>query len=271
MKRILVTGSTGFIGRHTLKILAESGHEISTLGSVNLFDAQGIKSLIQDIKPTHLLHLAWLTTPGVFFESPDNLKWVEATLNLVRCFSEFGGKRFVGAGTCSEILLPDSLLTFYGFCKDSTRLLLEKYCKKVGVGFAWGRIYFLYGPYERPERLVPTVIKGVLKGESVACSAGDQIRDYLYVEDCAQCFVDLVNGDKTGIFEVASGHPIQLREFILAFAQALGRPELIKFGARPEISGEPKVLFSKNAFMKPATSLEQGIQKSIDYWRQEIL
>lgn len=272
MKHLLITGSSGFIGRYTIEPLRQAGFEVYALdSSIDLLQTEKIQEILYDFKPTHLLHLAWLTTPGVFFESPDNLKWVEATLALVRHFKEFGGQRFIGAGTCFETLLSDPSETFYGFCKNSTRLLLEKYCEKSGLEFAWGRIYFLYGPHERPERLVPSIVRGLLKGEEVACTQGKQIRDYMYVEDCAKCFVDLVSTQSTGVFDIASGQSIQLKELILAFAHALGRSDLIKFGARPERLGEPEVIVAKDIFSgSMKTSFQDSISKTINYWRQQI-
>lgn len=266
MKRLLITGASGFIGRHTLGPLEKLGYEVYS-ERLDLFDAQGVREFMCRVRPTHLLHLAWLTTPGVFFESPENIRWVEATLGLARAFCEAGGQRFVGAGTCFETLLPEPSAAFYGFCKNETRVLLERYFLKTDVGFSWGRVFFLYGPHERPRRLVPSIIRGILSNEPVPCSLGNQVRDYLYVQDCADAFAHLVDSSLQGIFNIASGKPIQLRELILAFAHALGRPDLIRFGARPEMPGEPNLIVADNILRPPSINLEQGIARTIDYWR----
>ena len=91
------------------------------------------------------------------------------------------------------------------------------------------------------------------------------------LEPVAPCFVDLVNSCQIGCFEIASGQPIQLRELILTFAHALGRPDLIKLGVRPERVGEPEIIIAPKVLaLSMKTSLQDAISKTIEYWRQEI-
>ncbi len=269
MKRLLITGSSGFIGQHLVSQLQCSDFEIHTPSSkeLNLLDPLAVQRFMERTRPTHLVHLAWITTPGVFFESPENMRWVEATLRLAQAFVESGGKRFIGAGTCFETVLAESP-TFYGICKNLTRELLQAYFAKTGVGFAWGRIFFLYGPGEKPERLIPSIIRGLLAGEEVLCGQGKVVRDYLYVEDCAACFVDLMTSAEQGVFDIVSGKPIQLSELILATAHTLGRPELIKLGGRSDRVGEPPVIVSRQTLKwQPKISLSEGMRRTIERWR----
>jgi len=116
MKRIVVTGATGFIGRHVMDPLRQRGFEIHAIGRHRPDDAQVIfhESDVLNIVSTrraiaaadgsHLLHLAWDVEPGKYWQSASNLDWVPASLHLVRGFAENGGKRAVVAGTCAEYL-----------------------------------------------------------------------------------------------------------------------------------------------------------------------
>jgi nucleoside-diphosphate-sugar epimerase len=119
---VLVTGASGFLGRHALTALRSGGHEVHGLSrrppaddaciwhTADMFDADAIAHLIRSLRPSHLLHLAWVTEHGRYWTSPENLRWVEATLHLARHFEAAGGQTFVGAGTGDEYTWDDAIL-----------------------------------------------------------------------------------------------------------------------------------------------------------------
>nr|VFJ54953.1 MAG: Nucleoside-diphosphate-sugar epimerase [Candidatus Kentron sp. FM]VFJ60929.1 MAG: Nucleoside-diphosphate-sugar epimerase [Candidatus Kentron sp. FM]VFK12183.1 MAG: Nucleoside-diphosphate-sugar epimerase [Candidatus Kentron sp. FM] len=116
MKRVLLTGASGFVGRHCPPYLLEHGYEVHatarggrppdmpgvTWHSCDLLDPGQVRGLIAAIRPSHLLHLAWYAVPGRYWTSLENLRWVEGSLALLRFFSENGGQRAVIAGSCAE-------------------------------------------------------------------------------------------------------------------------------------------------------------------------
>src|SRR3989304_8960295 len=117
MKKVLATGATGFIGRHSLPRLLESGYEVHAVGGqrppevpsrdivwhrANLLEPGEIASLVGRVQPTHLLHFAWYAVPGKYWTAPENLAWVRATINLMQVFSDHGGRRAGVAGGCAE-------------------------------------------------------------------------------------------------------------------------------------------------------------------------
>src|SRR5438270_8334994 len=175
MKRVLITGGTGFVGRHTVPQLLSHGYEVHLVSrsspalspprslhyhSADLFDPRQQAILFAEVRPTHLLHFAWHTTPGEYWTSAKNLDWVRSSLLMLHNFVEAGGRRMVVAGTCaeydwsggrcSELLTPSLPLTLYGSCKNALRQTCEASCEQSGVECAWGRIFFLYGPHEHP-------------------------------------------------------------------------------------------------------------------------
>ena len=116
MKRILVTGASGFVGRHTLDPLRALGFEVHGAMApgevldvrgvvehgVDLLDPHQVRRLFSDVTPSHLLHLAWCTEHGEYWEAPENLDWVAASLTLARAFHQHEGRRMVVAGSCAE-------------------------------------------------------------------------------------------------------------------------------------------------------------------------
>ena len=113
MKRVLVTGAAGFVGRHAVAALTARGFEVHAIGrtapagvhafhAADLLDPALRRAAVRAAGASHLLHLAWITTPGRYWQAPDNLDWTAASLDLVRTFRESGGTRAVVAGTCAE-------------------------------------------------------------------------------------------------------------------------------------------------------------------------
>ena len=187
MIKTLVTGASGFIGRHSLPLLLKAGHEVHAvslkkknpgISGVNWHQADlknrtpKPKDLFADIRPTHLLHFAWCTEPGSFWDDPENNQWVQASLELLKTFQMHGGERIVIAGTCaeydwneeicSEEETPSRPATLYGNCKHELQLKANTFCEKYQLSLCWGRIFFVYGPHEHPARLIPSVINSLL-------------------------------------------------------------------------------------------------------------
>lgn len=105
MKRVLLTGASGFIGRHCLGPLLKRNYEIHAVDihavektspeiswhSGDLLNANQVKLVIDKVKPTHLLHFAWFTKYGEYWSSLYNLQWVQASIELVQQFWKYGG------------------------------------------------------------------------------------------------------------------------------------------------------------------------------------
>jgi nucleoside-diphosphate-sugar epimerase len=297
MKKVLVSGATGFIGRHCLPLLADKGYEVHAVTpdqpipgvvaviwhQADLLNSREVQKLMAEVRPCHLLHLAWFTVPGEYWNSLENIRWLQASLELLQVFGRHRGQRVVVAGTCaeydwrygycSETITPLNPSTLYGVCKHSLQLVLAALAEKMGFSAAWGRIFFLFGPFEHPARLVPQVISSLLKGGPAECSHGRQVRSFLYVRDLADAFVQLLDSQVTGPVNIDSGQPVALKEIIYQIATQLGHPELIRLGARTPLANEPHLLLAdvsrlfQEVGWRPRYSLEEGLEETIQWWR----
>jgi nucleoside-diphosphate-sugar epimerase len=301
MKRVLVTGATGFIGRYTIPALLERGFEVHTAARatpapsaalavhahmVNLLDEAASRQLITTIRPSHLLHLAWTTKPGTYWTDLANLDWLSASISLVKSFINEGGERIVGAGSvaeydlryghCSESHTPLNPQSLYGSTKNALRAVLDSLRLQEGLSTAWGRLFFLYGPGEADGRLISSISRSLLRGEPAHCTLGRQVRDYLFVEDAAQALSSLLDSDVTGAINIASGLPVSVRELAIRLGDEIGLPDLLQFGAVDERPNEPPYLVADVDRLRhdlkwlPQYSLPSGITRTVDWWRNEI-
>jgi nucleoside-diphosphate-sugar epimerase len=296
-RRVLVTGATGFIGKHTLSPLRELGFEVHVTGRgapedpavtfhpADLFDTADAAKVVRTAKASHLLHLAWDTEPGRFWNSPMNLDWVGASLALVRAFAEQGGSRAVLAGTCAEYrwgaddpldekrseLAPGTL---YGVSKDALRRIVASYADTASLSVAWGRIFFLYGPDEKPGRLVSDAIAALATGQPFATTDGNQRRDFMHVADVAGAFAALVASDARDAVNIASGHAIPVRSVLEVIARETGGQELLRLGARPRPAGDPPVIeaavdrLRHEVGFRPRHTLSSGLAETVKRWRE---
>lgn len=302
MKKVLLTGASGFIGRHAIPFLINGGYEVHAVcypekpdfnedknlfwHQSNLLNSEEQKQLMIEIRPTHLLHFAWYAVPGKYWTSLENLRWVQSSLDLLMNFVENGGKRAVLAGTCAEydwnygycsedktLLKPSTL---YGVCKNSLQEILSQFSKQTGISSAWGRIFFLYGPYEAKTRLIPYVITSLLQDQPARCSDGNQIRDFLYVEDVASAFVSLMESNVEGPVNIASGQPVALKTIIYTIADLLGERHLVELGALPAPDNEPPFLvadvrkINQEVGWSPKITLEVGLKNTIEWWKENL-
>ncbi len=252
----------------------------------NLLHPGSIKELMAEISPSHLLHFAWVVTPGKVWGSRDNLDWLKSSIDLVEAFALQGGKRAVLAGTCaeydwnstefSESKTPCRPHTLYGSCKLALHLLMESLAAQMGFSQAWGRIFYLYGPHEYPQRFIPALINGLLQKQQIPCSHCNQVRDFLHVEDVADAFVTLLDSPLQGAVNIGSGIGVSLKQLVQKITGRLGGEDLIRFGSISAPQHEPARLIAdttrlvKELGWSPTYSLEKGLHQTIDWWTRQL-
>lgn len=267
MKNILITGATGFVGKHVVNALADTDTKIRAVarrpkesGQISL---KGIDEVIEtnDLFAENenwwadifkdidiIIHLAWYAEPGKYLQSSKNIDCLSGTLQLAKGAVSAGVKRFLGIGTCFEYDLSDGLLstdtplkplTPYAGAKVATYSALSQYLPEEKMEFLWGRLFYLYGEGEDERRLVPFIKSRLSEGKVADLTSGNQIRDFLDVRDAAKMIAELALGNEQGAINICSGEPITVRQLAEKIADEYGRRDLLNFGARADNYMDP--------------------------------
>lgn len=269
-KRVLLTGATGLIGRQTIAPLRARGFTVIAMtrrdveiaeanGTIvaDLLDPSSMRRAVESASATHLVHLAWHDGRFNRLTSVKNLDWAAASLNLVRAFADCGGKAAVVAGSCAEYgwddtgrhaesdpLVPSTL---YGAAKASTGNVLMNAADTLGISLAWPRIFFCYGPGEHTGRLVGDVIAGLSAGRQVACTDGEQARDFMHTADVGRAIALLTDREAVGAVNIGSGKAVPVRVIVETVAELMNRPDLIQLGGLPRSPDEPACIEAENS------------------------
>jgi len=300
--KVFITGASGYIGRHTLRPLLDSGCDIYALtrrGAVDfewprgvhvftldLFDDAARQKVFAEISPECLLHLAWHTEHGKFWEAKENIAWLSLSIRMLSEFAQSGGRRVVISGTCAEYqwnnepcceastpLEPRSL---YGICKAVLFKFLEAAAARLNLSYAWGRIFLLYGSNESEGRLIPATARALLEGRPALCTHGEQIRDFMHVEDAACALVRIMTSGVSGAVNIGSGQPISIAQAVTELARRAGRADLLRLGALPPRENDVPVLIPDIARLRDevgfraALPLSQGLQKTLAWWGDRV-
>lgn len=292
--KVLITGGTGFIGRNVVNELINRGYEVHSLVyppfapeqkglvqyEMNLLDKEVLEEFFKTHSFENLIHLAWYVGKGCQ-TSDVNLDWLSASFNILKSFQKSKGAKILMAGSVSEYdysygymderKTPLNNEFLYGKSKAALYSIAKEFCLRNGIKFKWARIFNAYGPNERKERLMPSVITSMLKGEDVKVSTCEKFQDYLHVEDMAKGIVSLFESNVSDAVNICSGKPVQLRAIVEKIAELTDFKGKILWGAVPTYFEEPLVVGNNNrlkneVLFTPQYSLEDGLKQTINWW-----
>ena len=266
MPLVLLTGATGFVGHHVLRVLGGRGCRVravvregkqplaaadSVVASGDIF-AESSEWWTQACRGVDMvIHAAWYVEPGQYLQSPKNRDCLAGTLRLAQGAIDGKVRRFVGIGTCFEydldagslsIATPLKPSTPYARAKVETFTALSHLLPGHGLEFVWCRLFYLYGEGEAQRRLVSYLRAKLSAGEPVELGSGTQVRDYLDVREVARMIVDTALGSTQGPVNICSARPVTVRAMAERIADEYGRRDLLRFGVRPDNPIEPPVV-----------------------------
>jgi nucleoside-diphosphate-sugar epimerase len=306
MKRAILTGATGFIGANLARRLLQAGHEVHLLvrpnyapwriaairGDVRLYevsfsDPEGLDQVISDIRPDWVFHLA---VHGAYASQSDVRQIVDTnilgTINLIQACLKAGFEAFVNTGSSSEYGFKDHAPSerewlepnsYYAVTKASATLFCRYSAQSRGMHMPTLRLYSVYGPYEEPTRLMPTLILHGLKAELPPLVGPDIARDYIYIDDVTEAYLLAAAqpGQEIGaVYNLGTGIQTSLREVVEIARRRLRIPVEPVWGSMPNRQWDTHVWIADNREIRehlkwrPTYTFEQGFHTMVNWFAE---
>ena len=297
---ILVVGGTGFIGINLIKKFLKLGAKITCLSLKNKYNRlihKNIKYTVCDYKNLKILkkkinksfdyvvNLGGYIDHSKFFAGGKMVidNHFSSTMNLLLSLKKKNLKRYVHVGTCDEYgknISPieekfrEDPITSYALAKLASINLLIMLNKTENFPATALRLFLVYGPHQKNDRLIPQVINGCLQKRKFPVSKGNQLRDFCYVDDVVDAIILSLTKKKAlgKIFNVGSGKPVSVKFIINAISKIIkqGKPlfSKIKLRKNENLKLYPSInKISRILGWKPKTNLNQGLVKTINYYK----
>ena len=250
-KKVFILGCSGQVGsRLTLLLLkygfivhGVSGSKLCKINNrnhfckkINLLDPR-VSLNLDGFKPDVMVHTAWVTTPGVFWESPINDEWVKASKKIILEFEQSGGKYLVVTSSCAEYSwetskpLSETSETNPNFNYGKTKLELLNWMKGSNIPFLWTRTFFQFGLDEPIGRLIPSMVDSMLAGKEFEVHNPNDIRDFVYISDVAEVLSTLICKEQLGIVNIGTGNGLDIRSVAQKIVDQIGHENLVRYSA----------------------------------------
>jgi UDP-glucose 4-epimerase len=301
--RCFVTGSTGFIGSHLIRLLLEGDCHVGALIRPNsnpwrirdvltrlhiisgdLTEVDRVAPIIREFDPDIIFHLGWQGVNNRFWDDPAQVSSnLYGSLKLLKIARDVNCKCWVGLGSQAEYGPHDGVLaedlptqpkTVYGVTKLCVGLLSSKLCEVYDIRFVWLRLLATYGAMDDPVHLIPYVIQCLLRGQKPVLTSGEQRWDYLYVTDAARAIWQSATCPTVqGTLNLCSGESVSVRSIVQRLRDLID-PELpLGLGEIPYNPDQSMNLEADGSLLRqitgwaPQVSLDEGLRMTVTWYR----
>lgn len=299
--RVLVTGPTGFVGKHVVRALSNRGHELgllvrdagkadalkapdSVLLEGDLDGAQSLKGLLKDFAPQACVHLAWEGIPD--YSAAVSKRNLDRSLHLADLLAaETPCKKIVVSGSCFEYGKtrgvcaesdPVQTASYIAWAKQALYNYLTLLGGKSSLRTVWFRFFYVYGPGQRSDSLIPTIVRSLMKGEMPDVRNPYNANDFVYIEDVAEAIRLGVEKDPdSGVYNLGSGRATSILDVCRLIERELpGRGEFSERLSARRPAEEPAGFWADISKAKkvlgwePKRSLPEGIRRYVDSMAQ---
>jgi len=290
--KILVTGSTGFVGRNLLPKLIDSGHDIAEVTiepavsrklygnhtlKIEVSEKQiDFKSQIEEFNPNIVIHLASLLTSADDYDTLVKLLNVNIRFfcRLLDALKKCDLMLFVNTGTFAEYFKGDGVLSpayLYSATKTATRSFLDYYSRAYSFKQVTVVPYTIYGAKDTQKKIIDIIINSLNAETPTDLSPGEQVLDFIYVDDVANFYIQLIKDiDKianNASFPLGTGKGTTLRKLVKIIEKETGKRANINWGGEDYRPSDVMyaVANMSNYFhqfgWRPKITLEKGVKK----------
>jgi len=293
-KRVLVTGAAGFLGSNLCRRLQSAGARVygvtrrpapDSAGTLTWIQAdcsnpQVLRSTLRQVQPQVIYHLTGcgVGSPDLEAVLPTLQNDLVACVNLLTVAAEIGSERTVLAASLEEPTGPDdSPASPYAAAKWSCSTYARMFHHLFSTPVSLVRPYMTYGPGQRPHKIIPSVIISILKGRAPELGSGRRPVDWVYVDDVVEGMIAVAetSGLEGVTIDLGSGTSVTIREVVNRIVALMGRQIEPRFSIHPDRPSEViriADVVSAQALLgwTPKTPLEEGLRKTIEWYRNEI-
>ena len=268
MKSILVTGASGYIGRHVVNQLLEDGYKV-LVADIDLSGyseevvkiSEPIFSGDKDIyikmgEPDVCLHLAW--QDGFKHNSHAHIANLSAHYEFISNMLAGGLKQIAVMGTMHEIgywegevdeNTPTNPMSNYGIAKNSLRQAVRELCKEYGAKYQWLRAYYITGDDMKNHSIFAKIIEKEQEGaKEFPFNSGRNKYDFIDIHDLAlQISAAVEQNEITGVINCCSGKPVSLAEKVESFLAENNYSIKLKYGAFPDREYDSPAIWGNNS------------------------